>query len=254
MDIYSSWFTGLMFLLAAVALGLMPARLFRRGWRARLPSESKLVASDVMSRVGALHGLILALVFANAHGGNEQLRAVITQEATAADHVYYNARRFGDPQLMAATVAYIRTVIEQDWPSMRDRHALSDAGWRAWGDMLEGGLGLTPKNPRQSALATQIQADIWRIENLRQARGYQADNRIAPFFWLVAVTGIILIGALLFVHDPTPVHQLMMSAYSVYTGLVLFLIYDLTRPFDGALQLLPTAFHGTLEAIASGSF
>jgi len=254
MNELSGWIIGILFVAAAIAFGLLPARLFRWRHARALTSESKLVASDLMARVGALHGLILALVFASTHGGNEQLQTIITQEATAVDHVYYNARRYGAPEVMAASTAYIRATIDQDWPSMANDNALSSAGWRAWSNLLEKALELTPENARQAALLAQIQQDVWRIENLRQTRGYEADNRIAPVFWLVAITGIVLVGALLFAHEPTPLHQLMMSAYSAYTGLVLFLIYDLTHPFDGAIQIRPVAFQAILDSIMLGQF
>ena len=113
-------------------------------------------------------------------------------------------------------------------------------------------LALQPDTRRERLLAEQIQTDIWQIENLRQARGYEAGNPTPREFWLLAVTGLVLISLLLFVHEVTPLHQAMMALYSGYTGLALFMIYDLSHPFGGAMQIGPDAFLASLQSIRSG--
>jgi len=246
------WIIGLSFVIGAIVLGYVPAQLLRKRFGPKQPGDTRALSSEVIGRIGVLHGLILALVFANAQGGMQQLRGDIKVEASAIDHVYYNAQRYGATQLQAASVAYIETVIGKDWPSLQTQRKLSDEGWVAWREVLEASLALQPETRRERLLAAQIQADIWEIEKLRQARGYEADHALPREFWLLAIAGLVLISLLLFVHEITPLHQGMMALYSGYTGLALFMIYDLSHPFGGAMQIGPDTFLASLQSIRSG--
>ncbi|KAF1714974.1 hypothetical protein CSC74_15185 [Pseudoxanthomonas yeongjuensis] len=248
----SAWIIGICFVSGAILAGYLPARLLRRRYEGLLPADTRAVASDVMARIGVLHGLILSLVFASAHGGAQKFEEDVTAEASAATHVYFNALRYGAPELQAASIAYLRAAIDKDWPVLREREELSAEGWIAWRGMLEASLALQPEDRRERILAERMQADIWQVEVLRQARGYEAADRLSGEFWLVAIVGLVLIATLLFVHRITPLHQAIMAMYSGFTGLTLFLIYDMSHPFSGALIIEPVAFIEALDMIRAG--
>ena len=248
----SSWIIGICFVVGAVLVGYLPARLLRRRYGEMQPADTRAVASDVMARIGVMHGLILSLVFASAHGGAQKFEEDVTAEASAATHVYFNARRYGAPDVQAASIAYLRAAIDKDWPVLRERKELSAEGWIAWRGMLDASLALRPVERREQILAERIQADIWQVEVLRQARGYEAADRLSGEFWLVAIVGLVLIATLLFVHRITPLHQAIMAMYSGFTGLTLFLIYDMSHPFSGALTIDPVAFMEALDMIRAG--
>lgn len=246
------WLVGVMFVLGAIAVGYVPAQMLRRRFGPVQPADTRALASEVIGRIGALHGLILALVFANAQGNAAALRADVHNEATAIGNVYYNAKRYGAPAVQVAAVAYMQAVVDKDWPSLRTRHELSLEGWQAWRSALDASMDLQPGTRREQLLAGQIDSDLWKVEALRQARNYEANNKLPTEFWLLAISGLVLISVLLFVHEVNKLHQGMMACYSVYTGLALFLIYDLSHPFTGLVQLTPEDFANSLQVIASG--
>lgn len=247
-----AWFIGLGFVAGAVALGYLPAQLMRKRFGGLQPPDTRAVASDVMARIGVMHGLILSLVFASAHSNAQKFQDDVVAEAAAVTHVYFNAQRFGAPRLQAASLDYLHTIIAKDWPALRADGRLSDEGWVAWRAMLEASLDLAPAERRGQLLADKIQADIWRIEDLRQMRGYEAESRISMEFWLVSVVGLVLIATLLFVHQIKPLHHAIMAMYSGFTGLTLFLIYDMSNPFRGAMIADTGPFEVVLAAIQSG--
>lgn len=249
----SAWILGIGFVVGAVLVGLVPAQLLRRRYGGVQSTDTRAVASDVMARIGVMHGLILSLVFASAHTGAQKFHDDVVAEASVATHVYFNAQRFGSAELQAASVAYLHDAVEKDWPALQARNQLSDEGWLAWRGMLDASLALEPQGRRQEILAAKIQADIWEIESLRQSRGVDASNRLSGEFWLVAIVGLVMIVTLLFVHRINPLHQSIMGLYSAFTGLTLFLIYDMSHPFSGALVIEPTAFVQALQAIAAGT-
>ncbi len=248
----SAWITGILFVAGAIFLGYLPAQLLRRRYGAVQPADTRAVASDVMARIGVMHGLILSLVFASVHGGAQKFEDDVTAEASATTQVYFNAQRYGAPQVRAASVAYLQAAIDKDWPVLRERNQLSADGWLAWRRLLDASLALDPSDRSQQVLAEKIQADIWRIEGLRQLRGYEVADRVSGEFWLVAIVGLVLIGTLLFVHRVNALHQAIMAMYSGFTGLTLFLIYDMSHPFHGALTIEPAAFEQALATIRAG--
>jgi len=246
------WLMGASFVLGAILIGMLPAFLLRKRFSGLQEADTRAVASDVMARIGVMHGLILSLVFASAHNGAQRFEDDMTAEASAALHVYANAEIYGATDLRAASLAYLQAASDQDWPALQQRNELSNQGWIAWRRMLDASLALQPVDRRQALVAEKIQADIWQIQTLREARGYEAANKLSGEFWLVAIVGLVLIAALLFVHRIRPLHQAIMAMYSGFTGLTLFLIYDMTHPFKGAISIEPTAFRTALQIIQNG--
>lgn len=127
----SAWIIGICFVLGSILVGYLPARILRRRYEGLLPADTRAVASDVMARIGVMHGLILSLVFASAHGGAQKFEEDVTAEASAVAHVYFNAQRYGAQELQAASIAYLRAAIDNDWPVLRERKELSAEGWIA---------------------------------------------------------------------------------------------------------------------------
>ena len=248
----ATWAMGALFVAGAILIGMLPAWLLQKRFGGVQGADTRAVASDVMARIGVMHGLILSLVFASAHADAQKFEEDMTAEASAALHVYANAQAYGAAGLQAASLAYLHAAIEQDWPLLQARSELSRAGWEAWGRMLEQALALQPVDRRQEQLAQKIQADVWQVQSLREARGYEAASKVSGEFWLVAVVGLVLIASLLFVHQVRRLHQAIMAMYSGFTGLTLFLIYDMSDRFSGAISIEPDAFRTALQAIANG--
>jgi hypothetical protein len=246
------WLLGGAFVAGAILIGLIPAWLLRKRFGGVQGPDTRAVASDVMARIGVMHGLILSLVFASAHTATQKLQDDAIAEASTVLHIYANAQIYGLADLQAASVSYLRAAIDRDTPLLQERSELSQVGWDAWRRMLEISLALRPADRSQQLLADKIQADIWQVQMLREMRGYEAGNRLSGEFWLVAVVGLVLIATLLFVHQVRPLHHAIMAMYSGFTGLTLYMIYDMSHPFRGAISIDDSAFRIALQTIQSG--
>ena len=80
------------------------------------------LASSVVFRVSALHGLILALVFAQEMFSYQQLRLQTATEANAIADIYFDAGRYGDTEkvkIQKELSDYIRVVIDKEWQRAR---------------------------------------------------------------------------------------------------------------------------------------
>lgn len=242
----------LSFIVLAFLAAALPSAFMRRRYGHEQPAETRELGREVTARIGVLHGLILGLVFGQVVAQDNDLRNGIQAEAAAVEQVWYDAARYGGaPQLQRAAEAYMHAVVERDWPRQQAQAQVSDEGWRAWRTMLDASLALEPGNRRQSLLAASIHAEVLQIQRLRQVRGYH--SAALPFeFWFAAIVGLVLIGAVMFVHQADRKHLALVGAYSTYAGLVLFMIWDLSQPYKGMIGIGPEAFVQALESIRSG--
>jgi hypothetical protein len=240
------------FIVVACIATALPAAWMRHRHGAQQPSDTRDLARDVATRIGLLHGLILGLVFGQVMGQANALLSGIREEAASVERVYFRAGDYGAPQVQRAALAYLEAVIDDDWPRQQRERQLSDEGWRAWRTLSEQTLALAPTNRREQLLADAMQESVWKIEAHRQTRGFVTTVRLPAEFWFAAISGLVLIGAVFFIHSPTRKHLAVGAAYSIYAGIVLYMIYDLSHPFTGLVLVDPEAFLQALASIRSG--
>ena len=106
-------------------------------------------------RVSALHGLILALVFAEELVSRHKVEQTVSHEAAMLADVFYDLKRYDDPGTRAMRVDlahYVGTVIDVEWGRLATDRRLSDQAWQRWSLLYEGILDLEPETVRQRAL------------------------------------------------------------------------------------------------------
>jgi hypothetical protein len=240
------------FVLVAFLVAAVPAAWMRRRHGAEHHSETRDLARDITNRLGVLHGVILGLVFGHVVSQAGDLRAGQRTEAAAVEHVYFLAREYKAPAVQAAAARYIDAVIDQDWPAQEATGEVSAAGWIAVRALQASTLSLAPATRREQVLAQEIENNLWTIERQRQVRGYESAMHVPFEFWFAAIAGLALIGGLMFIYPTSRKHVMIVGAYAIFSGLVLYMIYDLSRPFAGLVREEPDAFEQARSAIRSG--
>lgn len=230
-----SWLGGIIAMLAAITVGVMPYVLVRAVLSRDPPDVTQGVAGTVAFRVGAVHALILALVFSEAHENHADLREEVSKEITAIEHISQNLKRWGGPdsqRSLALLDSYVTGVIEYEWDD-----SARPAGDRETRKLLNELdlelLDLQPANQRQEALRTRMLQDVRALQDHRKVRLSLTHRSVPGLFWWVALIGFAITVALFFVFPATLLHILMLSAYSAYTGLVLYFVLALSHPFLG---------------------
>ena len=214
-------------------------------WGGRHGDETKSLAASVMTRVATLHGLILALVFAQELADYSDIRADLVSEATAIADIFNDIRRYDTPamaEVQTALAAYMRHVVANEWESLSQSGKLTAAGWQSWGAIHETVLNLDPATPRQSDLRDHMVGKSQLIAELRQKRENNAVRALSGLFWFAAIAGLVWVAVPYFTYDPSPLHLSLLSLYGAYTGVVLFVIYAFSDPFAQPGALPPTAF------------
>lgn len=253
---FSSIILGLVFITGTILLALAVYFLMRRLVGDNFENDTETLAGSVIFRVSALHGLILALVFAQELVDYNQLQTNLVREATAIADIYNDIRRYGteaEAPVQAALSAYVRVVVEQEWALLADQQVLSGQAWQLREQVYNALLDLTPETPRQSTLREHMLHKIQLIAELRQERENTALHAISPLFWAAALVGIVLVTIPYFIFRPTKLHIALLSVYGGFTGLVMYTIFAFSDPFDDPGALQPMAFERLLETEIGGS-
>lgn len=246
----TTFLTALGFVAATIALALSVYAVMRRLVGARFEDDTQGLAGSVIIRVSSLHGLILALVFAQELVDYSQLQDNLTREATAIADIWNEAERYG-PDIAAEVqpllARYTRLVIEEEWQELAQTGTLDGAGWALREAVYLAVLDLDPETPRAHDLRAHMVTKAQLVAELRQAREMTARHGVNPLFWIAAVIGLMLVAVPYLVYSPTGLHLLLLAIYGGFSGLVMFVIFAFSDPFSAPGALEPMAFERLLE-------
>lgn len=228
--------------LASCVLTVGPYLLVRRMMLPRSDETSKDLANSVLFRVGALHSLILALVFAQELLNFNEARQTMTREAALVGNIYYDLKRYDDAATRTAQgnlIEYTRIVLEREWKTLARDGRLDERAWDEWKGAYIAILDLVPGNLRQESLRNIMLDQVRELSELRINRETTALAGINPLFLFAAVAGIVIMSISYYPFPPTAVHLSLLLLLAVYTGLVIYFIAAFANPFGGAGYVEP---------------
>jgi hypothetical protein len=256
MEIVTDTMLGLAFVVATVALSL-GSYMLARWFAGRGPYERhKEMAGTMVTRIAALHGLIIALVFAQEMTSYQRLETQTAAEASAIADVFNDAARY-DPALLRPVQEnmreYLRVVIDTEWAQLGAGQGLSDAAWTAWATAYEQVLDLVPQTPRQGSLRDHMLSSLHAISASRDMRETEAITSVAHFFWIAALSGVVLIAFGHYIYAPERHNLVLLGLFSAYTGAILFLIYGFSNPYSPPAALHPAPLQTLAAKLLAGS-
>lgn len=249
--LYSS-LLGLCFVGGTVAVSMMVYALGR--WALVSPEylRHKDMAGSMIVRIGALHALILALVFAQEMTAYQRLDGILTSEADAVADIYNDAARYGPAALPVRDdiLRYTHLVTQQEWPDAGSAGRLSDHAWDAWDAAYRKVLDLTPANPAEESLRANMLTRIHDISKARDQRERRTTGAVFGLFWFAAVSGVVLISVGYYIYPPERQNLILMALFSAYTGIVLFMIFAFSNPYRYPAALQPDEMRAFQAEIA----
>lgn len=246
---------GLAFAVGTAALVLAVYFLARSLLAHHAQEDAHELAGSVVFRISALHGLILALVFAQETVTRYNLEQETIRESSALTDLFYDIDRHGSArrdEMRLALRTYAETVVAEEWAELADTGRLSGAAWQGWEAVYEIVLDLEADTLRQATLRNAMLADLEEVAKMRDSReSHGFSNNLMPF-WFAAISGVVLISFAYFYFAPRPLNLLLLSVFGAYTGIVLFLIFSFSNPFAAPAALEPVAVKRFLEDTAPG--
>ncbi|MFY9737813.1 MAG: hypothetical protein WAK11_02065 [Candidatus Cybelea sp.] len=217
------------------------------------PGDIRLTHNDragfILAVIGVVYAVLLAFVAIGTWERFNQAEARSYEESEALATVYRDAESFPDAAPLRALLrAYVRSVIDVEWPRMRrgQRGKASNA-------LLETADRYVRHLPVGSVAAQDVHAQMLSAMDTaladRETRLTIDFIGINGIMWVVLVAGAYITVAFtyLFGFERTVMQQLMIGGLSLTIGLVLFLVVGLDYPFRGSIAVGPDAFRDLLD-------
>lgn len=254
----SIYLTGLLWVVgAAVAASLIAILIHKTAPGSR--SHNNDVAGQVFTIVAGLHAVLLAFVLISLFDSVSSARSNATTEANDLVSVSWAADSLPEPahtKVKQLVSAYTDTVVNKEWPQMRDTGKVdAAAGWQRL-DELRDTIANTQTadgdewqtNRKQTASDQLFDAYQARQSRLNDA----ANNGVSTVVWFALILGSLMSMALVYLHGgPKMVsHALIAGTLAAAITLLLYAIYQLQNPFSGGAAVGPEAFTAVMDRLS----
>ena len=209
--------------------------------------------SDGLQTVGTLYAVVAGFLIFGMYTTFDVSSQQSADEAAALVLMYRNAQAFPQPQrdqAQQAVVAYINSVITDEWPALGDR-VDSPKTSKAL-DHMSNVYGPMEPDGRWSDQYTKSIDHLDTVAKLRFERIDQSRTASLPtiYWFLLFAGGLITILYLSLAEvENKPMHALAVGLTATMIGLVIFLLIEMNYPFQGDIALSPEHFRNALTSI-----
>jgi hypothetical protein len=249
-----AWLGAILAMLSAIAVSVLPFVLVSRLLSDEVPTKTRDVAETVAIRIGTVHSLILALVFAEAQSTHTNLQQEVSKETTTIEHIALELEQWNGPEqddLRGQLAAYVTAVLQNEWHASASLRGSREAR-RAYNTLDHAILNLNAETPQQQSLRTRMIMNMDTLQDHRKARLSLAHRGLPNLFWWMALTGFAIIVGFFLVFPANLVHIAILSVYGAYTGLALYFILALSHPYAGPAAIDTTPYKIVLETELKG--
>ena len=226
--------------------------------RSHIDEDSELLSGKIITRLGALHALILALMFAQEMADYRDISRVVSKEASAIHDVFYSLREYDKEDRKATVVIsdmlvnYVKTALEADRAALAESQISGETriNYYRINRQLR---NLQPKNNDQEDLRANMLTDWDTVSEFHVRLRTVAEYEAPRFFWVVILGGFLLVVVPFYVYTPSIANLAMLSTYSAFNGLVMYVIFSIANPFTGALAIDSSIFENLLATMGSAA-
>jgi ABC-type multidrug transport system fused ATPase/permease subunit len=207
--------------------------------------------SNLFRVVGMLLSLMLSLTFGDVVIELVQIRNAVERETSAISDVYNDLELFDIERtrnIRNILIDYIQAVIDDDWPALGE-DKLGQHTDKLERQLSEAVIKLKPTTPIQEKLWSRIMADVDLMSDYRLNR---LNNALVkpPVYLFVIILGFFVTMACFGAYRPQAPLVGLVLIYTLFIGLVLFLVLTLSDPFQG-IGVQPTSFKHLNEKLQS---
>jgi hypothetical protein len=213
--------------------------------------RAQAAATALRQPTTTIVALILALCGMQVISEFHQAEAEAIKEASMLEHLYRDAHAYGGVQseaFCAAVVVYTKSVIDEEWPVMRElqRHRPTQQRF----DVLFGiAREMRAADSREQTWLNEIVRGVNITAELRRARLADAEGHMPWPFYAVVVSGLTVILCLAGLLPPGIHSTAIMYGHAMVLGLTLLLVVSLDMPFSGTLGVTPEPFSTMLDNV-----
>ncbi len=243
---FPTWLYGLAIVMLAMLGSVIVQVVLHRFTSVAFREQHATAVTAIFSIIGVTYAVLLAFVAMLTWEGFNRARAATFAEAGAVAELHRLTD--GMPPPMASTLdaaldAYVRTVVDVEWPAQA--RGDQDSSGERWLHALHAAIGADrPPSAGEANVQAQFIAQLGLLSAARQGRLLAVQATVPAVVWVVVLVGgalLIVFSSLLGAASYT-LHMLMTAALSASGALVIVLIVSLDSPFRSDFRISPDAF------------
>jgi len=247
-----SFSANIVILALAMAASLVFTLVMNRLW----PVAQRYAENDQvgwqLSVLGITYAVTLGFMLYTEWGEFKAAELNVELEANALRNIYRLAQGLPHDRAVIErlTVGYATQVVERDWPEMdhgatpEESHEVNEHLWRAL-------LSAQIEKPVEIAAHDHALSELSSLTQHRRARLLENEHELPSIFWCVLFVGGILtiVSVSIFGSRQPRIHLLQVLSLTLLITLVMLMIADLDRPFQGWVHVGDYAFRRALETM-----
>ena len=220
--------------------------------------HAKRQANDIVIFVAANYGLVyavlLGLLIVATFQNTKDLQDHIAMEASSLSTIYNTADTYPEPlhsELRAQLRDYIHYVLDKDWPAHRNARVLLGGDHRL--QLIQKELfSFEPTDKSQDVLHGEMMRYFNAMNVSRQQRLSAVFSSIPDALWYVLIIGALVTIIFMWMLHMDLVPQLLLSGITAFfLGIMIFLIYAMDHPLQGAVSVSPEPFQSVYDLTMS---
>lgn len=204
------------------------------------------VSSQMLGVVAALFGLLLAFIIVIAYQNYADAQGNVTGEADALSALVRDSGAFQPTErdrVRASIGAYVRTVVGEEWPRMREGNDSA----QAWADVDGIFATLQRVEPKSPSAVAFYDDSVRQLNVALDARRNRLDDAGGGLPWVIGallfVGSLVIVGyAILIGSRSFWFHAIGAGAIALIIGMSLVVLVALIYPFSGDLAIDPGPF------------
>lgn len=226
-------------------LGLLVARKWLDKYHPELKTQHDI--TDPYSQfVAMLFAVLLGFMVADSMQRFGEARETVQGEASALGNIYRLSEGLPkdlEKQVRTLCAQYATEVIEDEWPMLAE-HKDSPKAWAIYKQLWSSCTTYEPVTQRQSNSQQALLEAMEDLGNGRRLRVEALHAGLPLVLWAVLFIGgaATIIFTYFFAADNLKIQIVMVSMVSLVICLNLFLLASYDDPFNGDVQVTPSAF------------
>jgi hypothetical protein len=172
-------------------------------------------------------------------------QANVTREADALVIAFRLSKTLPNSEpFRRALLNYVKSVVEDEWPSMADESAMSDKTQEALDKVWESFLPLKPRDKGDNDLFVEVGSRLGEANQQRLSRSLLTRGNLYPPIWVIIIFGfLIVLFGLYFNHLQQNRVRLTFDLMVIFLVLCcIYFIFDIDTPYSGYVVVKPDVF------------
>ena len=239
------------FFMGITWLGLLLVHpVMRRVLHGNEPSNELII--HIAGSFGLVYAVLLGLLTVATFQNTKDVVDGVGREASALSAMYHSVDGYPEPlrsELKAELRDYTHYVIEKDWPA-HQRGVVLVGGEHRLQVIHSTLLSYEPTTKTEELLQSELLRYLDAMMVARNQRLGSVSAAIPHVLWNVVVIGAFLMIAFLWMLYIDVVPQMILGSITAFfLGIMIFLIYAMDHPLQGAVSVAPGSFRSVYDLV-----